>query len=140
MRAASTRSVELAKRRSESFDYEIQVFRIGETAIVGLPGEPFVEGQIALKTDSPAAFVQVAHMASHYVGYLPTEQAFRREGHETNSDVTYWSKLAPGSLETAVEAARELIEELFDDAQDARGDRSSAGAGDFRDPCPPHLP
>jgi hypothetical protein len=58
------------------------------------------------------------------IGYLPTEEAFRREGHETNSDVTYWSKLAPGSLETVVEATRELIEELFDDAQGVVGDRS----------------
>lgn len=37
--AASTRSVELARRRSPTLAYEIQAVRIGETVIVGLPGD-----------------------------------------------------------------------------------------------------
>jgi len=112
-RAASTRSVELQKARSATLDYEIQVLRVGDAAIVGLPGEPFVEGQLTIKTDSPARFIQVAHMASHYAGYLPTLEACRRDGHESNADVTYWAKLAPGALETVVDNAREMIDELF---------------------------
>jgi len=112
-RAASTRSVELAKKRSPTFDYEVQVIRIGDAAIVGLPGEPFVEGQLAIKQNSPAAMVQVAHMSSHYIGYLPTRDAAMRDGHESNADVTYWAKLAPGSLELVVECARELVQGLF---------------------------
>lgn len=112
-RAASTRCVEIDKQRSPKFDYEIQVFRIGDLAIIGLPGEPFVEGQLAIKVKSPARYVQVAHMTSHYIGYLPTRDAAARDGHETNSDVTYWAKLAPGALETVVEAAREMIDQLF---------------------------
>ena len=112
-RAASTRSVELQKKRMPGIDYEIQVFRIGDTAIVALPGEPFVEGQLAIKLDSPAAFVQVAHMASQYIGYLPTRDACERDGHESNADVTYWAKLAPGSLEQVVARTREMIGELF---------------------------
>ena len=112
-RAAATRSVELARKRSPAFDYEIQVLRVGDAAIVGLPGEPFVEGQLAIKTASPAPFVHVAHMASHYIGYVPTRDAYARDGHETNADVTYWAKLAPGALETVVENARELVGEMF---------------------------
>ena len=112
-RAASTRSVELQKKRTPGIDYEIQVFRIGDAAIVALPGEPFVEGQLAIKLNSPAAFVQVAHMASQYIGYLPTRDACERDGHESNADVTYWAKLTPGSLEQVVERAREMIGELF---------------------------
>jgi hypothetical protein len=112
-RDASTRSVELQKQRTPSIDYEIQVFRIGEAAIVALPGEPFVEGQLAIKLESPAAFVQVAHMASQYVGYLPTRDGCKRDGHESNADVTYWAKLAAGSLEQVVERAREMTGELF---------------------------
>jgi len=112
-RAASTRSAELARKRSPLFDYEVQVFRVGDAAIVGLPGEPFVEGQLAIKTASPAPFVQVAHMASHYIGYLPTREACQRDGHESNADVTYWAKLAPGALEAVVDNARDLIGEIF---------------------------
>lgn len=112
-RAASTRSVELAKKRSPTLAYEVQAIRIGNAAIVALPGEPFVEGQLAIKQNSPAAMVQVAHMSSHYVGYLPTREAASRNGHESNADVTYWAKLAPGALEHVVETARDLIRELF---------------------------
>ena len=112
-RAASTRSAELAQRREPAFPYEIQVLRIGDTALVGLPGEPFVEGQLALKTQSPAAYTFVAHLVTHYVGYLPTREAYARGGHEANEDVTYWAKLAPGCLETVVARARALLAEMY---------------------------
>jgi hypothetical protein len=108
--------VEIQKQRSPTFDYQVQVLRIGDLAIVGLPGEPFVEGQLAIKVGSPAPFVQVTHMASHYVGYLPTREACGRDGHETNGNVTYWAKFAASSLETVVDNARQMMRELFGDA------------------------
>ena len=106
-RAASTRSVELCRERDAEFSYEIQAFRIGDLCVIGLPGEPFVEGQLALKTNSPAPYLFPAHLTTQYVGYLPTREAYERGGHEANEDVTYWAKLAPGCLETVVERARE---------------------------------
>ena len=112
--AASTRSVEICRRREPQFSYEIQVLRIGDLALVGLPGEPFVEGQLALKTQAPAPYVFVAHLTSHYVGYLPTREAYARGGHEANPNVTYWSKLAPGALETVTERATALMASLFE--------------------------
>ena len=112
-RAASTRSVELCRRRTGEFSYEIQAMRLGDLALVGLPGEPFVEGQLTLKTQSPAAFLMAAHLTSHYVGYLPTRAAYQRGGHEANEDVTYWAKLAPGCLEAVVDKARALVADLF---------------------------
>lgn len=111
--AASTRSVELCRQREGEFTYEIQVLRVGNTAIVGLPGEPFVEGQLQLKTGSPAPFVLVAHLTSHYVGYLPTRAAYARGGHEANREVTYWAKLAPGALEAVVAKAADLVRDLW---------------------------
>lgn len=111
--AASTRSVELCRKREPEFSYEIQVLRIGDAAIVGLPGEPFAEGQLEIKTNSPAPYVFVAHLTSHYVGYLPTRPAYTRGGHEANADVTYWAKLAPGSLETIVKNAKAVIGDMF---------------------------
>ncbi|MCY3556780.1 MAG: hypothetical protein OXH56_15835 [Gemmatimonadetes bacterium] len=112
-RAASTRSVELCRQRDGAFNYEIQVLRVGDLGIVGLPGEPFVEGQLALKLNSPAPYLFPAHLTSHYVGYLPTREAYPRGGHEANEDVTYWAKLAPGCMETVVERARGMVGELF---------------------------
>lgn len=111
--AASTRSVELCRRREPLFPYGIQAFRVGDAALVGLPGEPFVEGQLAIKTASPAPFCFVAHLISQYVGYLPTREAFARGGHEANPEVTYWAKLAPGALETVAGHAREMVDAMF---------------------------
>lgn len=113
--AASTKSIEYCRRRSPDFLYEVQVLRIGDTALVALPGEPFVEGQLALKIASPADSTFVAHCTSHYVGYLPTREACSRGGHEANPECTYWAKLAPGSLETVVEKAVALVREVFED-------------------------
>ena len=112
-RAASTRSVELCRQREAEFSYEIQVLRIGDLAVVGLPGEPFVEGQLQIKLNSTAPYTSVAHLVTQYVGYLPTREAYLRGGHEANEDVTYWAKLAPGSLETVCETAVAMIKELF---------------------------
>ncbi|MDE2845850.1 MAG: hypothetical protein OXO51_04005 [Gemmatimonadota bacterium] len=112
-RAASTRSVELCRQRDGTFSYEIQAFRVGELCIVGLPGEPFVEGQLALKVNSAAPYLFPAHLTTHYVGYLPTQEAYTRGGHEANEDVTYWAKLAPGCLETVIVRARGMVRELF---------------------------
>ena len=111
--AASTRSVELCRAREPAFAYEIQTLRIGDLALVGLPGEPFVEGQLAIKVGSAAPYTFVAHLTTRYVGYLPTAQAYTRGGHEANGEVTYWAKLAPGCLETVVERTRALVHELF---------------------------
>ncbi len=112
-RAASTRSVELCRQRDGEFSYEIQAFRIGDLCIIGLPGEPFVEGQLALKLNSAAPYLFPAHLTTHYVGYLPTRAAYTRGGHEANEDVTYWAKLAPGCLETVIERARDMVQGLF---------------------------
>jgi neutral ceramidase len=116
--AASTRSIDILKKREPRFNYEIYTARIGPIALVGLPGEPFTEGQVAIKKQSPAEATIVAHMVSHYVGYLPTREAYARFGHEANANYTYWAKLAPGSLEQVVERS---VEELLQKGISGKG-------------------
>ena len=99
------------RERDASLDYEIQALRVGDLAIVGLPGEPFVEGQLAIKLGSPAAFTYMAHCAEQYAGYLPTKEALARGGHEVNT--RYWAKLVPEALEMVVEGATGVLGELF---------------------------
>lgn len=110
-RAASIISVELMRRRSQYLKYEIQVARIGDVAIVGLPGEPFVEGQLAIKIGSPAKCTIVAHAMTHYVGYIPTHEAFPHGGHEV--DFSYWAKLDPCALDMVVKNTLEMLAEIF---------------------------
>jgi len=111
MAAASTYSVHLMRRRHAELDYEIQAFRVGDTAFVGLPGEPFVEGQLRIKLESPAYPTYVAHCTTQYVGYVPTREALTRGGHEVNT--RYWAKLAPEALDMVVEKAVEALRAIF---------------------------
>ena len=108
--AASIYSVELARRRKPFLDYEIQALRIGDAAIVGLPGEPFVEGQLAIKLASPTYPTYIAHCTSHYVGYIPTRDALTRGGHEVNT--RFWAKLMPDALDTIIAEAGETLGEV----------------------------
>ncbi len=110
-RAAALVSLDLVRRRTPEEPYEVQVMRIGDIGLVGLPGEPFVEGQLRLKIESPAYPTFVAHCTSHYSGYMPTRDAFPRGGHE--ADLSWWSRRAPDALDTVVDAATELLRELF---------------------------
>ncbi|MCG3146660.1 MAG: hypothetical protein PCFJNLEI_00094 [Verrucomicrobiae bacterium] len=90
--------------------YEIQAVRVGEFALLGLMGEPFVEAQLNIKRESPFAFTQVAHMCNGYVGYIPTRHALARGGYETR---TGWSsRLAPEALEMIGSTAGRLLRSL----------------------------
>ena len=111
MMAASVYSVHLMRQRNDHLPYEIQVLRVGDAAIVGLPGEPFVELQLAIKAASPARFTHVAHCTTHYTGYIPTAEAFARGGHEATT--RYWAKLVPEAAETIIKGAVDLMREVF---------------------------
>ncbi len=113
IKAASILSVHLRKERAPELDYEIQVFRVGKTGFIGLPGEPFVEGQLQIKMASPTYPTYIAHCTSHYVGYLPIRDAFPRGGHEV--ETRFWAKLEPEALEMVVDAASEVLYEVFGD-------------------------
>ena len=109
--AASLIDLEHVLATEESFEYEIQALRLGELAILVLPGEPFVEAQLDIKERSPAKRTFVAHMSNRYVGYIPTREAIRRGGYETTPSCA--SKLAPEALETIADKSVELLEALY---------------------------
>lgn len=102
--------VERFRNRCGHYEYEIQAFRIGPLAIVALIGEPFVEGQLQIKLESPFNHTFIAHMSNGYVGYIPTPEAIRRGGYETR--LGWGSKLAPEALEMIVKATGEVLGEL----------------------------
>lgn len=105
--------LEKFKKRQPDYPYEIQVFRIGNIALVGLGGEPFVEGQLEIKLNSPAYRTFCINMANDTVGYIPTRRAFLRGGYETNTGDG--SRLVPAALEMIVEATGEMLQEVFAD-------------------------
>ncbi|MDP6775551.1 MAG: hypothetical protein QGI83_02170 [Candidatus Latescibacteria bacterium] len=92
------------------YPYELQALRIGDFALLGIMGEPFVEAQLRIKLESPFAFTHVAHMCNGYVGYLPTQRAFSGGGYETRTG--RGSRLVPEALEMVETAAVGLLNGL----------------------------
>ena len=109
--ALSQAGLERRMQREAHFNYPIQVFRIGEIALVSVAGEPFVEGQLQIKLDSPTYPTYVAHMSNVYIGYIPTPAAMTHGGYETNA--SNGSKLPPEALQSIVEATGKLLLESF---------------------------
>ncbi len=93
---------------------EVQVFAIrseqGEMAIVGLPGEIFVEIGLQIKKSSPFKATMPIELANDWVGYVPTEKAFEEGGYET--ELARSSKLAPEAERILIQTARELLESV----------------------------
>jgi neutral ceramidase len=94
------------------FDCPIQVIRITDNlAVVALPGEPFVEGQLHIKQESPFNYTLVSHDSNGYPpGYIPTAQAIKNRGYETQT--AKWSMLCPEALDMISARAIELLNDL----------------------------
>jgi len=69
---------------------EIQALRIGQAAIVGLPGEVFVEYQHQIRACSPFAHTFVLAYTNGNIGYVPTAEAFPQGGYEVDSAIKYY--------------------------------------------------
>ena len=95
-------------RPGETIGLEVQVFRLSsDVAVVGLPGEVFVDLGLAIKRASPFATTLVIELCQDAPGYIPTKKAFAEGSYETVN-----SRIAPGGGEMMVKAAVRLLKEL----------------------------
>jgi sugar phosphate isomerase/epimerase len=95
-------------RRGRTIPLEVQVFRLSrDVAVVGLPGEVFVDLGLAIKRASPFATTLVIELCQDAPGYIPTKKAFAEGSYETVN-----SRIAPGGGEMMAEAAIRLLKEL----------------------------
>jgi neutral ceramidase len=90
----------------------VQVLAIGDAALVGIPGELFVEFGLEIKQRSPFAHTYVAGLANGCVGYLPTRRAFQAGGYETR--LARSSKLTPEAGERLTAVALDLLHEIHE--------------------------
>jgi hypothetical protein len=61
---------------------EVQALRIGDLALVGLPGEPFTRTVAEIKARSPAPFTAVVGYANDETGYYPDRESVARGTYE----------------------------------------------------------
>lgn len=90
---------------------EIQVFAIGDTALVGLPGEPLLEvGKAVQRSVQGAGFAKavVLGLANDYIGYLVNEKEYAHGGYEVDSRSYYGPGLGAFLAEHAAETAQGL--------------------------------
>jgi neutral ceramidase len=98
----------LEMRGGETIPLEVQLFRLSpDVALVGLPGEVFVDLGLAIKKASPFATTMVVELCQDALGYIPTKRAFAEGSYETVN-----SRVAPGGGEMLVEAATRLLKAL----------------------------
>lgn len=93
---------------SEPVTVQLQVLRIGELAIVAMPGEPFAEIGAAVKKASPFAFTMFCGYSSGVGGgYMPTESEFQYRGYEVEG-----TRYGKGAAETVIRAAGDLLKSV----------------------------
>ncbi len=88
----------------------LQVMRVGDVAIVGIPCEVFTDIGLEIKKSSPFPITCVVSLANGYYGYLPTPEHHALGGYET------WrarsSYLGVKSSEEIVKVVKELMKEV----------------------------
>ncbi len=71
------------RRQEAGKKLDISLLSIGKARILHLPGEPFVEYQLAAKAERPDLFVTVAGYGDYGVGYIGNAIAYSQGGYET---------------------------------------------------------
>ncbi|MGH7248904.1 MAG: hypothetical protein ACREH9_12440, partial [Pseudomonadota bacterium] len=107
-------ALEEANRRDQRVDMargemaaSMSVFALGDLAIVGIPGEAFVEFGLALRASPYFAHTIVACYCNDLIGYIPTREAYPLGGYEVET-----ARVAQGSGEAIVAAALGAMREL----------------------------
>jgi hypothetical protein len=81
-------------------EVEVQALRIGATAIVGIPGEPFLGIAEEVRRRSGLKHVMVAGYANEAIGYIPLATEFGLGGYEVGC-----ARFTPEAASSMVEGA-----------------------------------
>ncbi len=98
---------ELRPLQGETRKTWLQVLRIGELCIVGLPGEIFASLGMEIKKRSPWKHTIIIELANDSIGYVPDSGAWELGGYQLWTG--FHSLLAEGTGERMVEAVLELL-------------------------------
>jgi neutral ceramidase len=71
-------------KKSAIIPVEVQILRIGDIILAGIPGEVFVDIGLGIKNGSAFKNTFVAGYTNGDIGYMPTKKAFQEGGYETH--------------------------------------------------------
>ena len=95
------------ERNGKPIEAEVQVFGIGDIAVVSLPGEIFVELGMAIKEKSPFQHTFIITQSQDGIGYVPNKIAFDQGAYEVEV-----SQIKKGEGEKLVDAAVRLLNKI----------------------------
>jgi len=95
------------QRTKAALGIDVSALRLGDNWLVHLPGELFVEYQLAAQQLKPEANVCVAAYTDYGPGYIGTEIAYSQGGYETSERA---SNVAPEVEGVLMDAIRHLLE------------------------------
>ncbi len=100
-----------AGRRKGAATVELQVIRVNDLALVGIPAEPFVEIGLAIKAGSRVVNTFPVGYANGYLTYVPWPDAYAEGGYEVNEAFkgTMVAGPAEESARLIVDACLELV-------------------------------
>ena len=78
---------QIEKTLQEYRPIQVQVFRIGEAYLVGLPGELFVEYSLKIKRLAPAKTFVASLVGGELQGYIVTPRAAAAGGYEATNSI-----------------------------------------------------
>lgn len=93
------------RRRQSGCLIDMSCLRLGNASVLHLPGEMFIEYQLAARQMRPSAPVLVAAYGDCGPGYIGTKKSYSEGGYETGQV----SRVAPESEAIILEAMRELL-------------------------------
>jgi hypothetical protein len=94
------------RRCQAGHQIDVQCLRLGRARILHLPGELFVEYQLAAKAVRPDLFIALAAYGDYAPWYIGTEVAYKQGGYETGPDA---SNVAPEVEAVLTAAIRKLL-------------------------------
>ena len=89
------------------FELPLMGVRIGDVALVGIPGEPFTEVGVQIKDTEGFKAIMPCALVNGYAGYFPMKEAFDEGGYEARS-----SSYKSGVAEALIAGAKELLGQM----------------------------
>ncbi len=101
---------ELAGQQGQERSTWIQTIRVGDVAIVGIPGEFFTGLGVEIKRRSPFENTFIAELSNDWIGYVPDREAYQLGGYQVWTGFHSFSEQGTG--ERMVDTALEMLQEL----------------------------
>ena len=91
----------------ESYNLDLAGVRIGEVALLGIPGEPFTDIGVGIKETDGYSMIMPCALTNGNEGYFPMKSAYDEGGYEART-----SPYKSGVAEKIIEVGKELLAEM----------------------------